>query len=78
MSEEDRKIMNRYADSFEDYLDILDTKLIIEGLSQEQYDESVKMFKELIKKLRKGKSKSLDVEAFYEMKEAGLLDLWKL
>ena len=75
MSEEDRKIMNRYADNLEDYLDILDSKLIIEGLSQEQYDESVKMFKELIKKLRKGKSKSLDVEAFYEMKEAGLLDL---
>ena len=75
MSEEDRKIMNRYADNLEDYLDILDSKLIIEGLTQEQYDESVKMFKELIKKLRKGKSKSLDVEAFYEMKEAGLLDL---
>ena len=75
MSEEDRKIMNRQADSFEDYLDILDSKLIIEGLTQEQYDESVKMLKELIKKLRKGKSKSLDVEAFYEMKEAGLLDL---
>lgn len=75
MSEEDRKIMNRYADNLEDYLDILDTKLIIEGLTQEQYDESVKMFKDLIKKLRKGKSKSLDVEAFYEMKEAGLLDL---
>lgn len=75
MSEEDRKIMNRYADSFEDYLDILDSKLIIEGLTQEQYDESVKMLKELIKKLRKGKSKALDVEAFYEMKEAGLLDL---
>lgn len=75
MSEEDRKIMDRYADNLEDYLDILDTKLIIEGLTQEQYDESVKMFKDLIKKLRKGKSKSLDVEAFYEMKEAGLLDL---
>ena len=75
MSEEDRKIMNRYADSFEEYLSILDSKLIIEGLTQEQYDESVKMLKELIKKLRKGKSKSLDVEAFYEMKEAGLLDL---
>ena len=40
--------------SLKDYLEIVDNYLIIQGLSQKEYEKSIKKVKQLIKKLEKG------------------------
>lgn len=74
MPESERETMKRWANNLESYLEILDTKMIIEGITQEQYDTAKKECKKLIKQLKKGKSKALDVETYYTLKEEGLLE----
>ena len=50
----DKKLMNRMADDLENYIDIIESYIIIEGITEEEYEESLKTVRKLIKKLRKG------------------------
>lgn len=55
--------MKKMADSLEDYLDIVDTFEILEGMSEEAYKKSKKDIEKLIKLLRKGRaSEAFDKE----------------
>lgn len=51
----DRNIMESMADNLENYLSIIDSYIIIDGISKDEYDDAVKTVRKLIKKLRKGK-----------------------
>ena len=63
----DQKILDKMADSLEAYLDIITSYVIIEGITKDEYDESVKTVKKLIKKLRKGKGDEVfDKERYLE------------
>ena len=75
MPESDRKIMKAMAKNFKEFLDIVDSKLIIEGITQDQYDDARKQIKKLIKELKKGDENALDLEKDYQMKESGMLDI---
>lgn len=75
MPESDRKIMKAMAKNFKEFLDIVDSKLIIEGITQDQYDDARKQIKKLIKELKKGDENALDLEKYYQMKESGMLDI---
>ena len=75
MPESDRKIMKAMAKNFKEFLDIVDSKLIIEGITQDQYDNARKQIKKLIKELKKGDENALDLEKYYQMKESGMLDI---
>lgn len=71
-SEEDKKVMKKMADNLETYIEIVDSKLIIDGITQEEYDEAMSTVKKLIKKLRKGEGdKVFNEERLLELKEAG-------
>ena len=50
----DKKLMNRMADDLENYIDIIESYIIIEAITEEEYEESLKTVRKLIKKLRKG------------------------
>ena len=75
MPESDRKIMKAMAKNFKEFLDIVDSKLIIEGITQDQYDDARKQIKKLINELKKGYENALDLEKYYQMKESGMLDI---
>ena len=63
------------ADNLEQYLYIIENYVIIEGLTKEEYDESVKNTKKLIKKLRKGKGDNVfERDRYIEIKESGRLN----
>lgn len=63
----DQKVLDKIADSLEAYLDIITNYVIIEGITKDEYDESVKTVKKLIKKLRKGKGDEVfDKERYLE------------
>lgn len=71
----DQKLMDKMADNLEQYLYIIENYVIIEGLTKEEYDESVKNTKKLIKKLRKGKGDNVfERDRYIEIKESGRLN----
>ena len=73
--EYDQEIMNRMADNLENYLDIIENYVIIEGITEEEYEKSIKTVKKLIKKLRKGKGEEVfDEERYMELLESGRLE----
>lgn len=70
----DQAMMTKMAENLENYLDIIDNYVIIEGLSKEDYDQAVKTVKKLIKKLKKGKGDEVfDRERYIELLESGHL-----
>ena len=72
----DKKLMKKMADNLENYLDIIDRYVIIEGITKETYDKSFKKVEKLIKKLRQGKGDEVfDKERYIEMLESGKLDV---
>lgn len=72
----DKKLMKKMADNLENYLNIINRYVIIEGISKEEYDASVKKVKKLIKKLRKGEGDDVfNKERYIELRESGKLDL---
>lgn len=74
--EYDKKIMSKMADNLENYLEIIDQYVIIEGLTKEEYDIAVKKVKKLIKKLRQGKGDEVfNKERYLELLEAGKLNV---
>lgn len=71
----DKKLMKNMADNLEKYLEIVESYLIIQGITKEEYDDAVKTTKKLIKKLRKGKGdKVFDSERYRELIQSGKLD----
>ena len=71
----DQKLMNAMADDLENYLDIVDRYVIIDGITEEEYNESVKTVKKLIKNLRKGNGdKVFNKERYIELKTQGALN----
>jgi hypothetical protein len=71
----DQKMMSAMADDLENYLDIVDRYVIIDGITEEEYNESVKTVKKLIKNLRKGNGdKVFNKERYIELKTQGALD----
>ena len=54
------KNVKRYiADSLEEFINLLDFLIIVDSVSKEEYDQSVKAAKKVIKKLKKGKGDNL-------------------
>ena len=71
----DQKLMNAMADDLENYLDIVDRYVIIDGITEEEYNESVKTVKKLIRNLRKGNGdKVFNKERYIELKTQGVLN----
>jgi hypothetical protein len=71
----DQAMMTKMAENLENYLDIIDNYVIIEGLSKEDYDQAVKTVKKLIKKLKKGKGDEVfDSERYIDLLESGHLN----
>ena len=71
----DQKMMSAMADDLENYLDIVDRYVIIDGITEEEYNESVKTVKKLIKNLRKGNGdKVFNKERYIELKTQGALN----
>ena len=65
----DKEMMDRMADDFEEYLELVDEYLIIDGLSEEEYNKAKKKVKKLIKHLRKGNGdKVFDKKKYMEYK----------
>ena len=57
--EYDKAKMKKMADNLEQYIELIDNYVIIEGLTKEEYDDAVNTVKKLIKKLRKGKGEKM-------------------
>ena len=47
-------VMKTMAESLEEYLYILDDYIIVNGITEKEYNEAVSVVKKLIKKLKKG------------------------
>ena len=74
--EYDKKIMKQMAKNFKGYIDIIDRYVIIDGISEEEYKESMKTVKKLIKHLKKGEGdKVFNKERYMEMIESGKLNV---
>ena len=71
----DKALMKNMADNLENYLNIVQPYLIIQGITKEEYDDAVKKVKKLIKHLRNGKGeKVFDEERYRELMMSGKLD----
>ena len=74
MAKYDQKKLDYIADSLEAYLDISTSYVIIEGITEEEYEDAVKTVKKLIKKLRKGKGDEVfNHERYLEVMREGKL-----
>jgi stalled ribosome rescue protein Dom34 len=72
----DKEKMKKQAENLENYLDIIENYVIIEGISEEEYKKAVKTVKKLIKKLKKGDGDAVyNKERYLEALEAGKLDI---
>jgi uncharacterized protein YheU (UPF0270 family) len=70
--EYNRKLMDAMADNLEAYLNVIESYVIIEGLTKEEYEHAVKKVKKLVKHLRAGDGdKVFDKEKYIEMVESG-------
>ena len=70
MARIDDKQMDKMADCFEEYLDIIQRYVIITGITEEEYDDAVKKVKKLIKHLRNhDDDKVFDKEALEQAEE---------
>ena len=70
------KLMDDMAYNLKNYLDIIESYKLIEGLSEEEYNDAVKTVRKLIKKLEKHKGDDVfDKERYIELLEAGKLDV---
>ena len=70
------KLMEDMAYNLKNYLDIIESFTLIEGLSEEEYNDAVKTVRKLIKKLEKHKGDDVfDKERYIELLEAGKLDV---
>ena len=70
------KLMDDMAYNLKNYLDIIESFTLIEGLSEEDYNDAVKTVRKLIKKLEKHKGDDVfDKERYIELLEAGKLDV---
>lgn len=70
------KLMDNMAYNLKNYLDIIESFTLIEGLSEEEYNDAVKTVRKLIKKLEKHKGDDVfDKERYIELLEAGKLDV---
>ena len=68
--------MDNMAYNLKNYLDIIESFTLIEGLSEEEYNDAVKTVRKLIKKLEKHKGDDVfDKERYIELLEAGKLDV---
>ena len=68
--------LDKMASNLENYLEILDRYIILEGITKEEYEASVKTIKKLIKKLRKGDVDScIDMERYRELLESGRFNI---
>lgn len=64
------KQAQEYADSLEQYLDQIQTKMILYGVTKEEQKEAEKTVRKLIKKLRKGKLDEVyDMDRYMEYME---------
>ena len=72
----DKELMKKMANNLEQYLELIQNYVIIEGLTKEEYDDAIKTTKKLIKKLKKGKGdKVFNKERYMELMEEGKLDV---
>lgn len=70
------KLMDDMAYNLKNYLDIIESFTLIEGLSEEEYNDAIKTVRKLIKKLEKHKGDDVfDKERYIELLEAGKLDV---
>lgn len=68
----DQKELDVMADTFNAYLDVIKTYVIIDGITKEEYEEALDTLKDLVKKLRKGKGdKVFNQERYFELKSQG-------
>ena len=51
---QDKEFMKGMADALEEYLYALEEYIVIDGITEEEYADSINTLKKLIKKLRKG------------------------
>lgn len=66
-TEQDYKLAKEFADSLESYLNEIETKIILVGITKEEQEEQEKVVRKLIKKLRKGKLDEVyDLDAYEE------------
>lgn len=71
-----QKKLDMMANNLEEYLDLVENYIIIDGISEEEYKDAVKTVKKLIKKLRKGKGDEVfDKERYLEALNSGELDI---
>ena len=66
----DPHTMKEMAESLEEYLSVIENYVIINGLTEKEYDKAVETVKKLIKKLKKG-----DTSVYTEDLEAVVDDL---
>lgn len=66
----DPHTMKLMAESLDEYLSVLENYVIINGLTEKEYDKAVETVKKLIKKLKKG-----DTSVYTEDLEAVVDDL---
>ena len=66
----DPHTMKQMAESLEEYLSVIENYVIINGLTEKEYEKAVETVKKLIKKLKKG-----DTSVYSEDLEAVVDDL---
>lgn len=70
-----QKIMLKYADNLEEYVDLAEKTMIFPSLTEERVQEDFALIRDLIKKIRKGKwKKVVNEEALYRCIESGEFD----
>lgn len=74
----DKEYFRKMGEALDGFLYIEENFFRIEGLTLEEHEEAVKTVRELIKILKKGKTKRLDEvvrkDIYYDMKNRGIIE----
>lgn len=66
----DQKELDQIAGCIEEYLDIVEAYIIIDGITEEEYTRALKGCRKLVKKLRKGEGEKVFNMERYEAAKA--------
>lgn len=66
-----QELLNKIADSYQSFLDGVDSYFIMEGERQSTYKENYKIVEDMIKKLRKGKLDPFNLDVTNEILDSG-------
>lgn len=66
-----RELCQKIANSIEEFMELMETYAIFDGMTEDEWNSNIKKLKKLCKKLRKGDPSVFDIDRLNELLDSG-------